>query len=213
MVISYWTFSRKNMCVTPRKMVRCTMSTSAWFHWMQKNACCYVSATYCSLIRSSSWLHCWTSCANACVDDFVHTTRYFWCNEIFYQKGIYPYDYVNGLSRLNETALPPKAAFYNSLTDEHIDNSIIYLMIESASVEVWATWHSDTPGPTFRRWERRNISPTCRRHKSFISTAICCIPCVNSFRFRSAIYVYFRTTSWHVPTWALSPQTCQLVTS
>ena len=56
------------------------------------------------------------------VDDFVHTTRYFGCDEIFYQKGIYPYDYVNGQSKLDETALPPKVAFYNSLTDEQIDD-------------------------------------------------------------------------------------------
>ena len=56
------------------------------------------------------------------VDDFVHTTRYFGRYEIFYQKCIYPYDYVNGPSKLDETALPPKVAFYNSLADEHIDD-------------------------------------------------------------------------------------------
>jgi len=56
------------------------------------------------------------------VGDFVHMTRYFGRNDIFYQKGIYPYDYVNGPSKLHETALPPKVAFCNSLTDEHIDN-------------------------------------------------------------------------------------------
>jgi len=31
------------------------------------------------------------------VDDFVHTTRHFGRDDIFYRKGIYPYDYVNGL--------------------------------------------------------------------------------------------------------------------
>ena len=36
--------------------------------------------------------------------------------------GIYPYDYVNAPSKLDETALPSKAAFYNSLTDEHIND-------------------------------------------------------------------------------------------
>jgi len=56
------------------------------------------------------------------VDDLVHTTRYFGRDEICYQEGIYPYDYVNGPSRLDETALSPKAAFYNSLTDKHIDD-------------------------------------------------------------------------------------------
>ena len=56
------------------------------------------------------------------IHDFVHTTRYFGCYKIFYQKGMYPYDYVNGPSRLDETALPPKAAFYSSLMDKHIDD-------------------------------------------------------------------------------------------
>jgi len=56
------------------------------------------------------------------IDDFVHTTRHFGRDDIFYQKGIYPYDYVNGPSKLDETAVPPKVAFYNSLTDEHIDD-------------------------------------------------------------------------------------------
>jgi len=56
------------------------------------------------------------------IDDFVHTTRYFGHDDIFYQKGIYPYDYVNGPSKLDETALLPKVAFYNSLTNEHIDD-------------------------------------------------------------------------------------------
>ena len=56
------------------------------------------------------------------VDDFVHTTCHFGRDDIFYQKSICPYDYVNGLSKLDETALPPKVAFYNSLMDEHIDD-------------------------------------------------------------------------------------------
>jgi len=57
-----------------------------------------------------------------CNVDFTQMMRYFGHDEIFYEKGIYPYDYISGPSRLDETALPPKAAFYNSLTDEHIDD-------------------------------------------------------------------------------------------
>jgi len=56
------------------------------------------------------------------VDDFVHTTRHFGRDDIFYQKGIYPYDSVNGPSKLDETTLPPKVAFYNNLTNKHIDD-------------------------------------------------------------------------------------------
>ena len=56
------------------------------------------------------------------VDDFVHTSHYFGQDDIFYEKGIYPYDYVSGPSKLDETALPPKEAFYNSITEENISD-------------------------------------------------------------------------------------------
>lgn len=36
------------------------------------------------------------------------------------QKGIYPYDYMDSMSKLNETELPPKEAFYNQLNDQKI---------------------------------------------------------------------------------------------
>jgi len=55
-------------------------------------------------------------------DDFAHTTRYFGSDEIFYEKGIYPYDYVSSPLRLDKTAFWPKVDFYNSLTDEYIDD-------------------------------------------------------------------------------------------
>jgi len=223
------------------------------------------------------------------VDDFVHTTHYFGHDEIYYQKGIYPYDYVNGPLRLNETALPPKrhsttvsrtststtssmhahvkcgstcwwrryvttlattwssTFWFRPTCSENFVTPCTTPMVwticifpaypvsrcrlrwklppsswnwsrtaksiwwsNRASAEVWATWHTDTPGLTFRRWEQSNIAPTCRRHTSSIWTAICSMPRVSSFRFRSVIFVYFRTTSWHDSTWSPSPLTRQL---
>lgn len=38
------------------------------------------------------------------------------------RKGVFPYDYVDSLERLNETSLPPKAKFRNDLTDEDIED-------------------------------------------------------------------------------------------
>ena len=35
-------------------------------------------------------------------------------------KGVYPYDYVDSVRKLDETSLPPKEAFYSNLTDEGI---------------------------------------------------------------------------------------------
>ena len=36
------------------------------------------------------------------------------------RKGVYPYDYVDCLKKLDETSLPPKEAFYYNLTGECI---------------------------------------------------------------------------------------------
>ena len=36
------------------------------------------------------------------------------------RKGVYPYDYVGCLKKLDETSLLPKEAFYSKLTDEGI---------------------------------------------------------------------------------------------
>ena len=36
------------------------------------------------------------------------------------RKGVYPYDYVDCMKKLDETILPPKEAFYSKLTDDGI---------------------------------------------------------------------------------------------
>ena len=38
------------------------------------------------------------------------------------RKGVYPYDYVDSVDKLAETALPPKEAFYSRLNDEETTN-------------------------------------------------------------------------------------------
>ncbi|CAG2190062.1 unnamed protein product [Mytilus edulis] len=38
------------------------------------------------------------------------------------RKGVYPYGWVDGESKFNETCLPPKDAFYNDLTKSHISD-------------------------------------------------------------------------------------------
>ena len=36
------------------------------------------------------------------------------------RKGVYPYEYVDDWQRFDEICLPPKDAFYSTLTDAHI---------------------------------------------------------------------------------------------
>ena len=40
--------------------------------------------------------------------------------ELVKRKGVYPYDYMDGLRRLDETYLPPVECFYSKLNDENI---------------------------------------------------------------------------------------------
>src|ERR1043165_3034274 len=42
--------------------------------------------------------------------------------DLLLRKGVYPYDYVDGVERLNETELPPKPAFYSKLNDSGISD-------------------------------------------------------------------------------------------
>ena len=42
--------------------------------------------------------------------------------DLLLKKGVYPYDYVCDVERLNETELPPKSAFYSKLIDSDISD-------------------------------------------------------------------------------------------
>lgn len=42
--------------------------------------------------------------------------------QLLLRKQVYPYDYMDSESKFDETALPPKAAFFNTLNDEHISD-------------------------------------------------------------------------------------------
>ena len=61
-------------------------------------------------------------------EQFKHLNRF--CKKIncerhldlLLRKGIYPYDYMDSLQKLNETRLPPKSAFYSKLHNVEISN-------------------------------------------------------------------------------------------
>ena len=42
------------------------------------------------------------------------------------RKGVFPYDYVDSVDKLVETAFPPKEAFYSKLNDESISDEDYY---------------------------------------------------------------------------------------
>ena len=57
-------------------------------------------------------------------DKFHNTSKDFQGEKLnlVLRKGVYPYDYVDCLEKLNETKLPPKEAFYSKLNDEDISD-------------------------------------------------------------------------------------------
>ena len=55
------------------------------------------------------------------------------------RKGVYPYEYMDDLSRLKETKLPPKKAFYSRLTEEGISNEDY-----NHALNVWKTFGMKT---------------------------------------------------------------------
>ena len=57
--------------------------------------------------------------------NFNHTSRFWRCDEKFHlmiRKGVYPYEYMDGWKKFEETSLPPKDAFYSRLNMKDISD-------------------------------------------------------------------------------------------
>ncbi|XP_008188430.1 uncharacterized protein LOC103310830 [Acyrthosiphon pisum] len=84
-----------------------------------------------------------TNLARSDMSKFRETTKIFGVNDLdlVTRKGFYPYKYTDSWEKLNETNLPPKEHFYNSLTEEHILNEHY-----DHSMEVWNRFNCNTLG-------------------------------------------------------------------
>ena len=56
------------------------------------------------------------------INQFINLKKYYSGIQLslLLRKGVYPYDYVDCLKKLDETSPPPKEAFYSKLTGEGI---------------------------------------------------------------------------------------------
>ncbi|KYM97826.1 hypothetical protein ALC62_11480 [Cyphomyrmex costatus] len=57
------------------------------------------------------------------------------------RKGVFPYEYVDNFDKLNETSLPPREAFYSSLTNEDVSVDDY-----QHATDVWQRFHINTLG-------------------------------------------------------------------
>ena len=76
--------------------------------------------------------------------NFNHTSRFWGCDEKFrlmIRKGVYPYEYMNGWKKFEETSLPPKDAFYSRFNMKGISDQDY----EHAQ-QVWNTMEKKTLG-------------------------------------------------------------------
>ena len=60
--------------------------------------------------------------SNMKIDQFVNLKKYYSGNQhsILLRNGVYPYDYVDCLKKLDEKSLPRKESFYSKLTGDGI---------------------------------------------------------------------------------------------
>jgi hypothetical protein len=77
------------------------------------------------------------------IDNFKTTKSYFSSLglpedkiKLLTMKGVYPYDYMNHMSKFNETQLPPMKEFYSKLNDEEIDE-----LKYKHALNVWNTFN------------------------------------------------------------------------
>ena len=60
--------------------------------------------------------------SNLKIDQFVYLKKYYSGNRLslLLRKGVYPYHYVDCMTKLDKTSLPPKEAIYSKLAGEGI---------------------------------------------------------------------------------------------
>ena len=76
--------------------------------------------------------------------NFNHASRFWGCDEKFrliIWKGVYPYKYMNGWKKFEETSLPPKDAFYGRLIMKGISDQD-----HEHEQQVWNTMEKKTLG-------------------------------------------------------------------
>ena len=73
------------------------------------------------------------------LEDFKIMTAFYKDINLLKQKGVYPYEYIDSIEKLNETQLPPIEAFYSTLKQETITEEEY-----QHAQKVWNTFNCQT---------------------------------------------------------------------
>lgn len=122
--------------------------------------------------------------------DFVNLSKEF--PDISYnqlkllrQKGIYPYDYMNAHSKYNETQLPSKVCFYNSLNCQHISDDE-YLHAQS----IWQSFNINSLGEYTDLYLKTDVILLSDVFEKFRQT------CLDHYQLDPAYYITAPSLSW-----------------
>lgn len=81
------------------------------------------------------------------------------------RKGVFPYDYIDGLHRFNETSLPPREQFYNKLNDTEITTEDY-----EHALKVWNELNMKTLGEYSDFYVKLDVTLLCDVMEEFRNT-------------------------------------------
>ena len=129
-----------------------------------------------------------TNLASSCDNKkFKDTRKFFTSNqfELMLRKGVYPYEYMDSLDRLNETELPPKDKFCSKLSGEGISNEDY----EHAK-RVWSTFEMKTLRDYHKLYNRSDVFLLCDVFENFRDL------CITNYDLDPAWYFTAAGLSW-----------------
>ena len=85
-------------------------------------------------------------------DGLTHLEQHTDYTDLLKRKGVYPYDYVDSLARLEETCLPPKSAFHSRLMNANISD-----FDYSHAENVWTTFNLNTLGDYHYLYMKKDV--------------------------------------------------------
>ncbi|CAH1643155.1 unnamed protein product [Spodoptera littoralis] len=120
--------------------------------------------------------------------DFLNLRSVFPDDEKFClirRKGVYPYEYIDSWQKYNETQLPPKHCFYNSIQKEHITDS----EYEHAQT-IWSCFNINSLGDYTDLYLKCDVLLLCDIFENFRNI------CLQHYNLDPAYYISSPGLSW-----------------